>query len=149
MNMYGCILYYGIGLNTSHRRTSGRVRGGRGEGGGRGPERETPLQKRKRQKMRGFSAAIDLNLQPPRCLFLIYDDDGKNNSGGRAVTGIHQSESTWVRSQGWDTVDGFVFIDKSTFLQHYQSFQPWLIPSSSFITSSQGLREVGAANHRS
>ena len=64
MNMYGRILYYGIGLNTSHRQTSGRERGS----GGEGLRGETPLQK----KTEGFfSAAIDLNLQPPLCLCFI------------------------------------------------------------------------------
>lgn len=32
MNMYGRILYYGTGLNTSHRRTSGREGKSEGEG---------------------------------------------------------------------------------------------------------------------
>lgn len=36
MNMYGRILYYGIGLNTSHRRTSGRDDKSEGDGLGGG-----------------------------------------------------------------------------------------------------------------
>lgn len=66
MNMYGCILYYGIGLNTSHRRMSGRER----EGGGEGLRGGDASSEKKETENERFSAAIELNLEPPLCLFL-------------------------------------------------------------------------------
>jgi len=72
--MYGRILYYRIGLNTSHRGTNGRE----SKSGGNGLREEMLLKKNKRQKKRGFGPGPS-----PSTLLLSLAAEESNGTFGR------------------------------------------------------------------